>query len=88
MLFCNHGNIKLVTIALLPTLFISCQAPHKIPTSQVSQSNTQDTSWANDQRELHYWLMTQTQEVRDSFRREFTFSGQEIENLIDSLKKK
>jgi hypothetical protein len=32
--------------------------------------------------------MSQTQEVRDSFRREFTFSGQEIENLIDSLKKK
>jgi hypothetical protein len=88
MLFCNHGNIKLVTITIILTLFSSCQAPLKISTSQVTQSNTQDTSWANDQRELHYWLMSQTQEVRDSFRREFTFSGQEIENLIDSLKKK
>ncbi len=85
MLFCNHGSIVLATIPLILTLFISCQAPYKIPTSQVSESNAQDTSWENDQRALHYWLISQPQEVRDAFKRDFVFTKQAIDSLRDTL---
>jgi hypothetical protein len=38
------------------------------------------------QRELARWLMSQPQEVRDEFKRDFVFSKGQIDSLVNSLK--
>jgi hypothetical protein len=37
---------------------------------------------------LGIWLESQTKEVRDDFKRNFIFSGEQIKKLVDSLKVK
>ena len=49
MFICIHESIKLATFIVILTLVISCQSSHKIPKSQVTESNAQDTSWENEQ---------------------------------------
>jgi hypothetical protein len=58
----------------------------------VSQSVKQtqvvkDTTYISEQRELGYWLLGQSQQVRDDFKKDFTFSGEQIKEFVDTLKK-
>ena len=81
-----NNMIRIISL-FLSTLLVSCKQPKKvINKDKVENQVAIDTSWKNEQRKLHYWLMTQPQEVRDSFKREFTFSRQEIDRLIDTLR--
>ncbi len=62
MLICIQESFKLATFVVIFTSVISCQSSHKIPTSQVTESNAQDTSWENEQLVLadSSWLITQS----------------------------
>jgi hypothetical protein len=46
-----------------------------------------EVNYTNSQKELAKWLMSQPQEVRDEFKRDFTFSKKEINSFVDSLRK-
>jgi hypothetical protein len=85
MLICIQENIKLAIFVVIFISVISCQSSHKIPTSTVSESNAQDTTWKNEQKALADWLLSQPQEVRDAFKRDFTFSKQQIDSLKSSI---
>jgi hypothetical protein len=85
MFICIQESIKLATFVVFFTSIISCQSSHKIPTSQVTESNALDTSWENEQKALADWLLSQPQEVRDAFKRDFTFSKQQIDSLKPSI---
>ncbi len=45
-----------------------------------------DTSNISEQDALGYWLLSQPEQVRLDFKRDFTFSAQEIKALVDTLK--
>ena len=48
----------------------------------------EDTNYISEQDALGYWLLMQPQQVRDDFKRDFTFSGKQIKQLVDTLKSK
>ena len=52
----------------------------------VKNQVVRDTTYISEQKELSNWLRSQTQQVRDDFKRDFTFSGQQIKEIVDKLK--
>ncbi len=46
----------------------------------------EDTNYISEQDALGYWLLMQPQQVRDDFKNNFTFSKNEINVFIDTLK--
>ncbi len=83
-----NNMIRIISLFLSTLLVLmSCKQSKRFINKDKGENQVAiDTSWKNEQRKLHYWLMTQPQEVRDSFKREFTFSRQEIDSLIDTLR--
>jgi hypothetical protein len=72
--------ISLVTV-------VSCQTSKITITQPVVQNQVvRDTTYISDQKALSNWLRSQTQEVRDDFRRDFVFSAGEVKSLVDTLK--
>lgn len=57
-----------------------------IPSETTQNQLPIDTNDISEQNALGIWLMSQSQQVRDDFKRDFTFSGQDIKALVDSLK--
>lgn len=57
-----------------------------IPSETTQNQLPIDTNDISEQNSLGIWLMSQSQQVRDDFKRDFTFSGQDIKALVDSLK--
>jgi len=61
----------------------------KIKKPLATQSKVfRDTTQISDQKALSNWLRSQPQQVRDDFKRDFTFSGEQIKQLVDTLKSK
>jgi hypothetical protein len=78
------------TIFLLIVLFViaSCQTPKMMVTqSEVQTQVVKDTTYISEQDALGYWLLSQSQQVRDDFKKDFTFSGEQIKEFVDTLKK-
>lgn len=78
------------TIFVLIVLFtiVGCQTPKMVVTQSVKQTQVvKDTTYISEQRELGYWLLGQSQQVRDDFKKDFTFSGEQIKEFVDTLKK-
>jgi hypothetical protein len=78
------------TIFLLIVLFViaSCQTPKMMVTQSESQTQVvKDTTYISEQDALGYWLLSQSQQVRDDFKKDFTFSGEQIKEFVDTLKK-
>ena len=73
------------TIFLLIVLFAiaSCQTPKMVVQTQV----VKDVTYISEQDALGYWLLSQPQQVRDDFKKDFTFSGEQIKEFVDTLKK-
>jgi hypothetical protein len=73
------------TIFLLIVLFTiaSCQTPKMVVQTQV----VKDVTYISEQDALGYWLLSQPQQVRDDFKKDFTFSGEQIKEFVDTLKK-
>jgi hypothetical protein len=73
------------TIFLLIVLFTiaSCQTPKMVVQTQV----VKDVTYISEQDALGYWLLSQPQQVRDDFKKDFTFSGEQIKEIVDTLKK-
>lgn len=73
------------TIFLLIVLFAiaSCQTPKMVVQTQV----VKETTYISEQDALGYWLLSQPQQVRDDFKKDFTFSGEQIKEFVDTLKK-
>jgi hypothetical protein len=66
---------------------VSCQTSKMVVTQPVVQCQVvRDTTYISDQKALSNWLRSQTQEVRDDFKRDFVFSEEEVKNLVDTLK--
>jgi len=68
---------------------LSCQA-NKAGTNSIKSKKqlVSDTAQISDQKALSNWLRSQPQKVRDDFKRDFTFSGEQIKQLVESLKSK
>lgn len=78
------------TIFVLIVLFtiFGCQTPKMVVSQSVKQTQiVKDTTYISEQRELGYWLLGQSQQVRDDFKKDFTFSGEQIKEFVDTLKK-
>jgi len=73
------------TIFFLIVLFriASCQTPKMVVQTQV----VKDVTYISEQDALGYWLLSQPQQVRDDFKKDFTFSGEQIKEIVDTLKK-
>ena len=73
------------TIFLLIVLFTiaSCQTPKMVVQTQV----VKDVTYISEQDALGYWLLSQPQQVRDDFKKDFTISGEQIKEFVDTLKK-
>jgi len=68
---------------------LSCQANKAGMNSIKSKKQlVSDTTQISDQKALSNWLRGQPQQVRDDFKRDFTFSGEQIKQLVDTLKSK
>jgi hypothetical protein len=68
-------------------LLMSCQKSNWLDFPDYSKNDVVvDTSYISEQEALGYWLLSQPEQVRLDFKRDFTFSGQEIKALVDSLK--
>jgi uncharacterized protein (TIGR02145 family) len=66
---------------------VNCQTAKKIEKPLAIQNNVvRDTNYISEQEALGAWLMSQPQQVRDDFKRDFVFSGDQIKQLVDSLK--
>lgn len=77
------------TLILLLTLFtvVSCQTTKTFTTYPITQNKiVKDTVHISEQEALANWLMSQPQEVVDDFKKDFTFSGNQIKEFIDTLK--
>lgn len=68
---------------------LSCKA-NKVVTNSIKQQNQvfRNTKYISEQDALGTWLLNQPQQVRDDFKRDFTFSGEQIKQLVDTLKSK
>jgi hypothetical protein len=78
------------TIFFLIVLFtiVGCQTPKMAVTKSVTQTQVvKDTTYISEQDALGYWLLSQPQQVRDDFKKDFTFSGEQIKEFVDTLKK-
>ena len=70
------------------TFLLNCQTAKRIEKPLATQYKVvNDTHYISEQNTLGIWLMSQSQEVRDDFKRDFTFSCAQIKQLIDTLKK-
>ncbi len=68
---------------------ISCHTTKEVIKPLATQSKVfRDTTKISDQKALSNWLRSQPQQVRDDFKRDFVFSGDQIKQLVDSLKSK
>ena len=68
---------------------VNCNTAKKIDKPLASQNKiVRDTNYISEQNALGIWLMSQPQKVRDDFKRDFVFSGDQIKQLVDSLKSK
>jgi len=66
---------------------VSCQTSKMVVNPPVVQKQViRDTTQISEQEALANWLMSQTQQVRDDFKKDFTFSGSEIKQFVDTLK--
>ena len=66
---------------------VNCQTAKKIEKPLAIQNNVvRDTNYISEQEALGAWLMSQPQQVRDDFKRDFVFSGDQIKQLVDPLK--
>ena len=63
---------------------VSCQTTKMVVNPPVVKNQVvRDTTYISEQKELSNWLRSQTQQVRDDFKRDFTFSGQQIKEIVD-----
>lgn len=67
---------------------VSCQTTKMVvPPMNHQSKTTQVPTHVSEQRMLAHWLMGQPQEVVDEFKKDFTFSGKEVGQFIDTLRK-
>jgi len=68
---------------------LSCQA-NKAGMNSIKPKKqlVSDVNYISEQDALGTWLLNQPQQVRDDFKRDFTFSGEQIKQLVDTLKNK
>ncbi len=68
-------------------LLANCQSSKNLDIPATTQKIEQvDSTWISDQKALAEWLMSQSQQVRDDFKRDFVFSGEQLKQLVDTLK--
>ena len=77
---------KIVYLSILFSVFSCQESSWVIPVDTPLVEVKIDTSNMSEQNALGYWLLSQPQFVRDDFKRDFTFSGQEMKAFVDSLK--
>jgi len=79
--------LKTIIFLFLLVLLMSCQkSSWVIPPDFTQNEVINDAHHISEQDALGYWLLSQPEQVRIDFKRDFTFSGQEIKALVDSLK--
>jgi hypothetical protein len=61
----------------------SCQTPKMVVQTKV----VKNTTYISEQDALGYWLLSQSQQVRDDFKKDFTFSGEQIKEFVDTIQK-
>ena len=78
--------IRIFVSILFLFFMFGCKVPKKVDTtSKINSITDQDSSIRNSQNELGEWLLTQPQEVRDAFKRDFVFKKEQIDSLRDTL---
>jgi hypothetical protein len=66
---------------------VSCQTSKMVVNPPVVQKQIVcDTTYISEQDALGYWLLSQSQQVRDDFKKDFTFSGKQVKEFVDTLK--
>jgi hypothetical protein len=80
-------------VLVIPPIFLlfvlmSCHSSRNVVSVKPTDKQVvTEVNYTNSQKELAKWLMSQPQEVRDEFKRDFTFSKKEINSFVDSLRK-
>jgi len=79
--------MKIIFFLLGLLSVVSCQTSKMVVNPPVVQKQVvSDTTYISEQRALSNWLRSQTQEVRDDFKRDFVYTSEEIKGLVDTLK--
>ncbi|MFM7618357.1 MAG: hypothetical protein ACKO5Y_00805 [Bacteroidota bacterium] len=87
MNFRNYfSHYSFVAIVLILGLFISCKSEREFfHTNRIKKKDLNNP--ANSQRALAIWLMNQPQEVRDAFKQDFLFKGDDFKLFVDTISK-
>ncbi len=56
------------------------------PSTTTQNQLPKEMNYLSEQDALGNWLLSQSQQVRDDFKKDFTFSAKEIKEYVDSLK--
>jgi hypothetical protein len=75
--------MKTIFFLIVLLTITSCQTPKMVVQTQV----VKNTTYISEQDALGYWLLSQSQQVRDDFKKDFTFSGEQIKEFVDTIKK-
>jgi hypothetical protein len=68
---------------------LSCQANKAVMNSiKPKKQLVSDVNYISEQDALGAWLLNQPQQVRDDFKRDFTFSGKQLKQFVDTIKSK
>ncbi len=77
---------NIVYLSVLFSVF-SCQKSIWLDSPDSTQNEVyKDTDYISEQDALGYWLLSQPEQVRLDFKRDFTFSAKEIKSFVDTLK--
>ena len=84
----NFNQAKFISFSCFAIIILTgCNQPKKVIKSNLAENTVLvDTVPKNFQDSLAQWLIAQPQEVRDAFKRDFTFSKKQIESLKDTLR--
>ena len=75
--------MKTIFFLIVLLTITSCQTPKMLVQTQVVKK----TTYISEQDALGYWLLSQSQQVRDDFKKDFTFSGEQIKEFVDTIQK-
>jgi hypothetical protein len=79
--------MKMLVLFISLIIICSCQKSIWMTPSTTTQNQLpKEMNYLSEQDALGNWLLSQSQQVRDDFKKDFTFSAKEIKEYVDSLK--
>lgn len=83
-----QNKVLVILPIFLLFVLLSCHSSkNMVSVNPTANQVVSESNYINSQKALADWLMSQPQDVREAFKRDFTFSKKEINSFVDSLRK-